>query len=528
MHPPLLKIIAAVPLQVLPIRIPENVMVPETIERGKLQVSFFYESGVQPRLIVFLSRCSVIFLNLTAGLIFYFWLRRSRGREVALLSTFFLVTGITVVAHSRYVATDVPAAIGYFWGVIASVSFIEAPSKKRFCCALCAVTFSLLIKFSTLVLIPLLFVFVLVRASLYSKSSSVHDGTPQWKLAQALSGVCLLVIFSILIVALVYEICIRNTPYEIRYSYLRLLSGIAPPVVIRFMESLLDVPVFRGLQWFLAGALRISDYVLTGVSLESMAPVEHKHWDKRFFFPSIYLVKESFSSLFLLLLAVLMFLRKQLNRIMQFRIFPDGAIFGDYSAFCLVCAFSVYLFLSVSSQLTLGIRHIIPLYPFIALFVGTMLGPVFRGRFRWKFMQVLVAAGIAAQAAMIPAVWPYYTSFYNPANSYLRIPYSEYGFQSDFNWGQDVFRLRDKCDELKYSMYYVDNPKAGWALGRRGIFFSDADFRPPSGSIFVASLSMYEGKPTPFNPTSRKKYTWLEGMEPFAEAGTTFRLYKIP
>jgi hypothetical protein len=142
-------------------------------------------------------------------------------------------------------------------------------------------------------------------------------------------------------------------------------------------------------------------------------------------------------------------------------------------------------------------------------------------------------------AATISA-WPHYLSYYNELAGGTQNGWY-YATDSNYDWGQDLKRLRDFARQNpneKIYLHYFGGSAAGDAaqrywLGNQFAPWYSSFGPPPSGSIMAISINELAGKWAKpvgnFDPgPARDAYPWLQGLKPFDRAGTSIFLYRIP
>jgi hypothetical protein len=106
---------------------------------------------------------------------------------------------------------------------------------------------------------------------------------------------------------------------------------------------------------------------------------------------------------------------------------------------CLALPPMVYFALAMRSSINIGVRHILPIYPFLYVLLAFVLidyGPfLLRGAWRWTIVVLIVL--ISAESL---SVYPHYLAFFNwtsggPVNG------SRYLLDSNIDWGQDLKNL---------------------------------------------------------------------------------------
>jgi hypothetical protein len=155
----------------------------------------------------------------------------------------------------------------------------------------------------------------------------------------------------------------------------------------------------------------------------------------------------------------------------------------------MICAAFAALFLVLSSfsSLNLGIRHILPIYPFVyaAIAISVFDAQTWVRRAAVVLIAMHVAIGIAA--------YPSYLSYFNafvPMRAADRVL-----IDSNLDWGQDLHRLGEWMsahDVRKMHVHYFGGGNVEHELGARGVRWSVGKRMPlPQGSWFALSRHFY-------------------------------------
>src|ERR1039458_4755387 len=101
----------------------------------------------------------------------------------------------------------------------------------------------------------------------------------------------------------------------------------------------------------------------------------------------------------------------------------------------------VYFAISMRTHVDIGIRHILPVYPFVFIWIGAMLF-TFRRPGLPAFFRRAAAVCLALVAVESAAAFPRYLAFFNvPSGG--RSQGSKYVVDSNLDWGQDMKRLQE-------------------------------------------------------------------------------------
>jgi 4-amino-4-deoxy-L-arabinose transferase-like glycosyltransferase len=155
-HPPLLKMLAAIPLLPLSPHFPVTSSAWQDANNGQWETAhiFLYGSGKDPHRIAALARLGPIVLTVLLGLVLFLWTREWAGAGPALLTLFLFVFSPTILAHGRLVTTHVAAALGVALTGFAFTHFLTTPGYKAALISGLTLGIALLCKFSTFLLVP--------------------------------------------------------------------------------------------------------------------------------------------------------------------------------------------------------------------------------------------------------------------------------------------------------------------------------------------------------------------------------------
>ncbi len=144
----------------------------------------------------------------------------------------------------------------------------------------------------------------------------------------------------------------------------------------------------------------------------------------------------------------------------------------------------VYFFFAVMAHIDIGVRHVLPVYPFLLLYTGAFAEWA-RG---WRWARILLALLLVAQAADIARYAPDYLSYFTvlvkPANTWQMLS------DSNTDWGQGMFALRrfqDKHPGEAIHLAYVGEVDPAW-YGIRYTRLREEDH--PSGIVVVSATHL--------------------------------------
>jgi 4-amino-4-deoxy-L-arabinose transferase and related glycosyltransferases of PMT family len=181
------------------------------------------------------------------------------------------------------------------------------------------------------------------------------------------------------------------------------------------------------------------------------------------------------------------------------------------------------LVVGLMSQINTGIRHILPIYVMLAAIAAFGAVRLLAGsRIRIGLCIALLTWHMVSSAAAHPDYLAYF-------NELAIGGAGNFGVDSDLDWGQDLWRLRDACAQRKVdSLWIAYNGSAD--LNRFGLptWRELPPGAPRSGWIAISIYKLKLGAATEEAPESFDAYSWLEKFEPVSQVGKSMRLYYVP
>ena len=204
---------------------------------------------------------------------------------------------------------------------------------------------------------------------------------------------------------------------------------------------------------------------------------------------------------------------------------------SSWTAACMVLPPAIFLLWAMRSNLNLGLRHILPIYPFIFLGIGVAAARAWEQRQRaTKIVATILAVGLFVETL---ANFPNYLPFFNIAVGGSRGGIKILG-DSNLDWGQDLKLLaqwqqkhRDVnlylvyfgiADPWAYGIDYVNFP-GGYGFGEKYQIRGDPGF-------LAISATMLQGIYN--DPALRESYGRLHDVEPVEVLGGSIYIYRWP
>jgi hypothetical protein len=531
-HPPLIKDLAALPLLFLNLNFPKD---DSTWTQASPAVwwqqfdfanKFLYHSGNDPDKILQATRIPMILVLLLLDLFIFLWAKKLWGKKAGLIALFIASFFPTFLAHGRLVTTDIGAAFGalaatYFW-----VEFLKNTTKKSVFFAGLAFGIAMIIKFSLILLIPFLGLITIIFAWLK------NDGVNKWKNIFKYIGLAIVVgiIGVVFVIWPVYGYHVAKYPQERQIKDTQdLLATTNVPKIAMQINVLMDGnKITRPLGQYLLGLLTATNRTTTGNTTYFMGQISADSWKS--YFPIVYFIKNPLPFHILTLIALICAL--------WLLFFHQGSkglnwIRNHFAEFSMIVFLGVYWATSLVSNLNIGVRHLMPVFPFTILLVSGGIVHLLKEPFS-KIKYAVLAILFLWQAFSVINIYPHFIAYFNeiaggPDRGYL------YVVDSNLDWGQDLKRLKGWMDENSVDKIYLDYFGGGdtnYYLGEKYFLWSGTK-KPeelPRGSYLAVSVNQLQGGraiPVKGYDQTSDYYNWLNNYEPIAKIGYSIFIYKI-
>jgi len=462
-HPPLGNMLSALPLLVLRPRLPVEHPAWRMRAAPVAGALFLYRNRVRPDVLLLAGRAVTMLFALLLGLVIALWARRHFSPAAALLSLFLFASDPNFLAHGHYVTTDLFAAFFIFCACLVWLRYLSTQRLRDLLLAGLVAGAALAVKFSAIVLWPIFALLDLARN----------------RRLRAASGLRLV------IVAVLALFVIGLSYWSETWQVLR---G--------------ELPLSR--HSFLLGLGYLAEHNRAGRPSYLLGEVaDHGWW---YYFPIAFLVKTPSVLLVLSLVALVGALGRRLAQ--------SGA---------LLLPAAVYFALSLTSNLNLGIRHLLPVYPFLFVLAGAA---VFHAGWSRRTRLALVALAAAFQLAESVRAHPHYLAFFN---SFVGGSAGGWRYLADSNldWGQDIKKLKKHLDRLgvdEVCLAYFGTTDVAYHGLRRRPLPTSREVASAGLPDCVAAISMNLLLGLYVEPGS---YDWLRSLPPDAVIGHSIRVYDL-
>lgn len=555
-HPPLAKALAG-----LSARIFMNPTFPTNTEHWQTAVNhqwdmgslFLYQSGNDADQLIFWSRLPLVLMTVLLGVLIYWWTKRRFGPRVALMTLLFYAFSPTFLAHGKYVTTDIAASFGFFIGIISFVEFLERPTWRNTILVGLAFGIAQLLKFSLVLLLPM-DILIFIIWILTQPVSAAGRLRLAW---QIIVKYFIAMIIALGVISTVYGILIWNYPVDRQITDTQTdLGSYGFRTAVNIDLALMRNPLTRPFGQYMLGVLMVQQRASGGNTAYFLGEVSSS--GSRLYFPLLYLLKEPLPLHILTLIAVFFGILRlpAWRRTLKQKTESDAHTLSFFIRTHLpevsaVVMIVVYWAVSLKSPLNIGIRHVLPTFPFIYLLVARgidrwLSAPLESNPSTWRawlhglrhltvntlpkyaIIALLFLWLIAGTVMATPHFLPYYNALGGGTENGYKI-----AVDSNYDWGQDFKRLQqfveaNHIDKISISYFGAADPK--YYLGDKVEYWWAQ--RGPAHGWFAISSTLRQGSfgttAPGFVRSPEDGLDWLKPYTPVARAGYSLFIYKLP
>jgi len=436
-HPPLLKDLSAIPLLFMDINFPDQIESWTTKVNGQWDFgfNFLYESGNDADKIVFWSRLPMLLLLIAMGLIIYLWTKKLYGKYAALLATFLFSFSPTFIAHGRYVTTDVGAAFGFFIAIYFFVKWIKEPKRINLIWAGIFFGIAQAIKFSLILLLPYFGLLILIWIFIQWKERK-HDLLRSATIY--IFKFLTIVVIGYLIIYPIYLFHTSNYPVEKQISDTKYIASNFPfKPSEKLLTYMVEKPLLRPYAQYTLGLFMVFQRATGGNTTFFLGDVTNKGWHH--YFPITYILKTPLV-LQILTIIVLIYLALQIRR-KKPKISKWLRMY--FPEFAMLLFLAIYWASSIYSNLNIGVRHILPTFPFVYILLSGQIKRMYDHLKKKKLFNVyklIFAVLLIWYAVSSLSIFPYYLTYFTELVGGAKNGHI-YVTDSNLDWGQDLKRL---------------------------------------------------------------------------------------
>jgi hypothetical protein len=504
-HPPLIKEICALPLLFFKLQFPWGQDWDKN-NQWSLGTRFVHEQrelikeqtgregpAVSNNVILFWTRLPVLILSLILGVLVYRMAREMFGIRAGLLALTLYVLDPNIVAHSNLVTTDLGITLFIFLAVYLFWRYLKQPTPLGILWLGLAIGAALASKYSAVWLFPILAILALIVVfgkmplpeKPWTRAAKLAD-----KSAKRLASITIVLVLALVVAFLVVTAC-----YFV-----------------------------KGLPVFFEGVRTAWAHVEKGHDAFLMGEFSQHGW--RYYFMVAFALKTPIGTLILLALALCAAIFRLRGK--------TGDTLRSDGIFLAVPIVAILVF-TAAMTINIGLRHLLPLYPFLFCFMGQIAEWRSATNIRRRILSSVLVLCLAWNVAESAMIFPYYLSYFNqfaggPDNGF------RYVTDSNADWGQSAKALKKYVDQHNLNAIYLAfaGNSDPWYYGVRYQYVPGAGnwlqpqkrgFVVPEGNrdILAISVRTLQG----LHLSDHKAYAWLEERTPLDIVAHSFLIYDI-
>lgn len=539
-HPPLAKDLAGIPLSFLHLNqdaFYSKPWVQDVNGQWEFGRQLMFNSGNNADLIKHVAKLPMLLFFILSAILIYRWAWRLYGETGALVALILFSFSPTVLAHSRFVTTDVPALFGVLYATYFFIRYLRRPTGKNMFIAEAVFGVALLTKFSTFLLVPYLGLLAVVWGWLHG--AKLKDRI-RLAIGTGLNAVTVFIIGFVVVVWPVYYLNTYNYPADRQHrDTVQLLSTYGNRKYANAVVWMSDKPVLRAAGHYGLGLLMVTQRAIGGNTTYFLGEVSRFGW--RYYFPVVYFLKEPLAWWALVIIAILAIIWQSKGA--RFKLMNIGKWLHDhFEEFAMLLWLAVYWGASIKSTLNIGVRHLLPTYPFAILLVSGqaawLAGHIKKEQIKKMLNISVVIAGLLGLYVFDSVrIWPFYLTYFNqvaggPSGGHRFV------VDSNLDWGQDLKRLADwvyKNNLPKIELDYFGWVDQAYYLKDRFIWLNSTRYKDAQDFVtnnrsdgwIAVSATFFEGSaglkesPKPIN------YNWLKAYQPVTVIGNSIFVWHI-
>ena len=393
-HPPLIKLLSGLGIWKLHPRFPfespgwEQAATPADPEDGmvKIEEAFFETNAKDFEQIAFAGRLPMLVIPLLLLIGVWWFTRQLFGPVAALLAVFLLATEPNIIGNAIVVQNDVASALLLLLFVIALKNFLTGGSLRAALLLGGTLGLALVTKYSLVVLVPVSFVSVIAWAIRRRRKSAI------WP-----SLIVFVTAYLILIAFYAFHVDRIDANESSRIANWFYLTGRTGEALKHFLTWL--PPLLP--RYFVYGFDMVVQDSREGRPAFLLGQVSETGW--WYYFPVAFVLKTTIPFLFVSICgfgwSVFQVFRHK-RYVLLYALLPGV----------------IYLVLTMTSHLNIGVRHLLPMFPFVAICGAGFISTVFDfGRKRSRVLAIVLACLVLVPCLGIAILtFPNYLTYFSP------------------------------------------------------------------------------------------------------------------
>ncbi len=494
-----------------------------------------HEAGNNTDMLTFFARVPIIIIAVLFGAFLFAWARRLSGALGGIITLLLYTLSPNILGHDHFVTTDLGIAAAIAVAFAALLRFVRRPTWQHALLAGVVLGLAQCVKFSAVVIIPFFILLVITYPLL--KARTTYEPSRIRLFARTLVRACVGGIVSIFVIWLVYAPFTLTLPDTVLTTIAPIKFATDDARNTFFRESVLTLnhtALTRPFAMYLQGLGQVLNRVDGGNGAYFLGEVSSDGFP--LYFPIVFLIKETLPHLVFMIIAIVIGITGT-TRFLRTEKAPLHKRLQHYftthiTELTLIVFIIFYAYISITGNLNIGYRHLMPIIPLIYLLVGTTIARAIKENMLTcdcRHIAIITIALFIFLIVDVAMAYPYYTSYFNQT---VGGPKNGYHFVTDSNadWGQDAKRLKKFLDQhpeiTKIRVDYFGGDDIARRLGERYIPWWDSK-RPLETGWYAISVNYLQGSIYSKEKTDTDSYRFLRGKKPRYQVGTSILIYLI-
>ncbi|MFA6492651.1 MAG: glycosyltransferase family 39 protein [Patescibacteria group bacterium] len=490
-HPPLLKEISALPLLAFKnLEIPlgslwneaGNFYYDSWYEARVLSENFFYSLGNDPTKLLFWGRLPFVMLTLLLGFAGFLWAKKLYGMKSGIFAAFLILFFPNILAHGRLINTDLGLTFFMFLTVYLWGNFLKKPNFLNLFFSGLSLGLILSSKFTGLIVLPILFLLFLIRALIFEKQKSKF-------LLKYFIGFMGALLISFVVIWASYGFSIK-TPTLVPPGFIGEYFWGNFQLTSSLTDFLDKARVLFFPAEFYKGIYLVFRHAAVGHSSYLFGQLSNNGW--WYYFPVTIFYKTPIPIFFFLIFTIIFWKKIRAKEL--------------FDEVLLILPPIMFLVFAMFSKADLGIRHILPIFPFLFVFISKSINlfdisKLKKVNIKTKVFSIVFLCLIAWYFISALISFPNYLAYFNEFAGGQKNGYKILT-DSNLDWGQDIYRLKKYLGDNKIEKVYLVYPWDGdKALEHYGINFEPlySENKNIKGPVVISATYFESGS-----------YSWLK------------------
>jgi len=510
-HAPFPKQLAALPLLFLKPVFPMDVYKSSTSPSDIMKIydMFLFNMGNDLDIMLFLSRMANISISLLLGLFIYLYSKKLNGPAAGLISLAVFALSPTFLGHSSLATMDSTVSAFYFITIYFLMKYTETGRNLFLTLTGIFLGLAFISKYSALILIPVICILTAIYAFKYFKDPAYDRLKGFIFLLPLLPFACsykssFKFIAPALFVFVFFSFFYSSNKYSknIKFlcAFLMIIFTIAFTVCILDYTNYKWFPFhgatkayFKGFSCFQCRATGGDNTYLLGTNTRNGC------W---YYFPLAMILKEPFAFLIILLSGLAALFSKKEN------VMSKALLILPPAAYMLIAMFV--------NKVNIGIRLIMPVYPFLFVIAGYSILLARRSKIAIGALALLLLVLAADVLSAYPSHLSYFSRIIGGANNGYK-----YLGDSNLAWGQDWKRMKNYIEKKGIKEVKL---KAAFSYYSNCLYYKipykpltdEQMMRPDAGYYVIEATELASGK-----------VKWADKTKPFSRVGGSLLVYNI-